>query len=97
LTMRNNMYAPTAVGVMDHDMACRVMISPTSNYVEVQCLKGLTLDDNIKRHYIALKDTPEWIQNRVNALSVLDPDEDHIVENVGVRSTHHTFWVYKND
>lgn len=97
MTIRSSMYASTAIGVMDHDTACRVMISPTSNYVEVQCLKGLTLDDNIKRHYIALKDTPEWIQNRVNALSVLDPNEDHIVENVGVRSTHHTFWVYKND
>ena len=97
MTIRNNMYAPTAIGVMDHDTACRVMIRPTSNYVEIQCLKGLTLDNGIKRHYVSLNDTPEWIQRRVYALSVLDPDEDHIVENVGVRAAHDTFWVFKKD
>ena len=91
------MYATTAVGMMDHDTACRVTISPTSNYVEIQCLKGLTLDNGIKRHYLSLNDTPEWVKNRVNALSVLEPDADHIVKDVGVRSAHDTFWVFKND
>lgn len=95
--MMYNMNSTTAVGMMDHDTACRVVIRPTSNYVHIQCLKGLTLDNDIKRAYTSLNDTPEWIRNRVYALSVLEPDVDHIVENVGVRSAHDTFWVFKNN
>ena len=92
----NDMYAQTAIGVMNHSMACRVMINPTSNYVHIQCLKGLTVDSDIKRDYISLDDTPEWIRDRVYALSVLEPDADHIVENVGIRSAYETFWILKS-
>jgi len=90
-----NMYAPTAVGMMEHDIACHVVIRPVSNYVHIRCLKGLTLDNDIRKHYLSLDDTPEWIRHRVYALSVLDPDENQIVENVGVRSAPDTFWVFK--
>ena len=93
--MSINMYAATAVGMMNHDTACRVRISPVSNYVEVQCLKGITLDNTTRKHYLSLDDTPEWIRHRVYALSVLDPDAEQIVEDVGVRSTPDTFWVFK--
>ena len=93
--MSINMYAKTAVGMMEHDTACRVKISPISNYVEVQCLKGITLDNATRKHYLSLDDTPEWIRHRVYALSVLDPDADQIVEDVGVRSARDTFWVFK--
>ncbi len=94
--MSINMYGKTAVGMMEHDIACHVVIRPISNYVHIRCLKGLTLDNNTKQHYLSLDDTPEWIRDRVYALSVLDPDENQIVENVGVRSAPDTFWVFKN-
>jgi hypothetical protein len=46
---------------------------------------------------MSLDDTPDWIKERVYALSVLEPDENHVIEDVGARTSEETFWVFKNE
>jgi hypothetical protein len=87
----------TAEGVFSHDIACRVQIRPTSGYIQVKCLKGITLDNDKLCNYMSLNDTPDWIKERVYALSVLEPDENHVIADVGARTSEETFWVFKNE
>ena len=87
----------TAEGVFSHDIACRVQIRPTSGYIQVKCLKGITLDNDKLCNYMSLNDIPDWIKERVYALSVLEPDENHVIADVGARTSEETFWVFKNE
>jgi len=77
------------------DTTCRVIIDPTTSCIRVQCFGSLSLDNYSTEFYMSLNDTPKWVQDRVNSLSVLEPNPLDEIDGVGSRTEENTYWVIK--
>lgn len=44
---------------------------------------------------MSLNDTPKWVQDRINSLSVLEPNPLDEIDGVGSRPEENTYWVIK--
>ena len=64
--------------------------------VEVMCFGLESIDTELEGYYDSLEALPNWVQERIALLSMIDatpPTEE--VEHIGRRINQSTYWVYK--
>jgi hypothetical protein len=78
-----------------NDTTYRVFIEKTSGRVEVVCFGMNTLDNTRVGIYTNQTELPQWIQDRLAVLIMIDPTPPaREIEGVGVRVNQETFWVF---
>ncbi len=74
----------------------RVVISDTTEHVEVMCFGMDSVDPDAEGHYSSVHDLPSWIQTKLSMLMMLDvPPPLNEVLGVGSRIGPSLYWVYK--
>ena len=66
--------------------------------VDVMCIGLERIDSALEGIYDSLDELPQWVQERIAVLSMMDykpPTKD--VPKVGRRISQHTYWVYIPD
>lgn len=77
----------------DRDVVWRVEIRP-DNEVHCMYIGVISLDQERILIYDSISDAPEWIQDRIAVLRMLQPStNDSIVYNVGRRISENVFWI----
>lgn len=71
----------------------RVNFPDGKENVEIVCFGMECLDTSVTGHYMSIRDTPRWVQERIAVLSMLDiPSRS--VDGIGQRIERHTYWLY---
>ncbi len=83
------------MGVSDN-ITYRVTIHPTTNEVEIMCFDLETIDASALGLYASVNETPQWVQERIATLMLVDPTPPtEEVGGVGHRIDADTYWVYR--
>jgi len=73
----------------------RVTIHPTTNKVIVMSFDLGPIDSTGLGVYDSINDTPEWVQERIATLMLVDPTPPtKPIEGVGHRIDKTTYWIY---
>ncbi len=81
---------------VNNDRLYRVVISDTTEHVEVMCFGMDSVDPDAEGHYSSVHDLPSWIQTKLSMLMMLDvPPPLNEVLGVGSRIGPSLYWVYK--
>jgi hypothetical protein len=78
------------------DTIYRVSIYPDG--VDILCLGMESIDSQIDGHYDRVDDLPDWVQERLAVLMIMDATPPTTeVGSVGRRISAHVYWVYSPD
>lgn len=81
---------------MRDDNTYRVRVLPTG--VDIICFGMESIDAKCEGHYDGTDDLPDWVQERLAVLMVLDhKPPTHEVAGIGRRISESVFWVYAPD
>jgi len=84
---------------LDDDALWRVCVDPDTNTVEVACIGINRVDNKLAATYFSIDHLPQWVQERVAVLMMLEPpvperDEGGDIPNER-KVNQYTFWVSK--
>jgi hypothetical protein len=67
--------------------------------VDTDCYDMLdNFKPELKKFYDSVDNLPEWVQNQVAVLMILDVDKkNNDIEGVGKRISKNVFWIYKKE